>query len=77
MSRARKEPISPLSNVIMHSARVKLTVPKISFVLKLEEDIHTLLRGISDVEDRSMQWLLNKMASEAIKRKAKELGIVN
>lgn len=49
--------------------------PMVSFVLKLEPDVHDLLKNIAETEDRSMQWMLRKMTAEAIKKKAEEIGI--
>jgi hypothetical protein len=57
--------------------RNRQATPKTSFLLKLEHDDHELLRSIADVEDRSMQWMLRKITSEVIKKKAAELGIVS
>jgi len=59
------------------SSNNRQTIPKISFLLKLEQDVHDLLKGIAEVEDRSMQWMLRKMTEEAIRRKAQELNIGN
>jgi hypothetical protein len=51
-------------------------IPTVAFLLKLEHDVHELLKGIAEVEDRSMQWMLRKMTAEAIKKKASEMGII-
>lgn len=55
----------------------KAIAPKVSFVLKLDHGVHELLKGLAAAEDRSMQWMLRKMTSEAIKKKASDLGLSN
>jgi hypothetical protein len=46
---------------------------KMSFVLKLEQEDHELLKSIADSEERSMQWILGKLTSSGIRKKAAEL----
>jgi predicted type IV restriction endonuclease len=47
---------------------------KTSFLLKLEQEDHELLRSIADVEERSMQWVLRKLTSAGIRKRAEEIG---
>lgn len=60
------------SNVLPRNAAKKNSAPKIPFVLKLEHEDHELLRTLSEKEDRSMQWMLRKIASEAIRKRYDE-----
>ena len=49
------------------------TKTKTTFLLKLEQEDHELLKKIADAEERSMQWILGKLASAGIRKKAEEL----
>lgn len=63
--------------VMLSSPSNSRAVPMVPFVLKLEHEVHDLLRSIADAEDRSMQWMLRKLTIEVIRKKAEELGLVN
>jgi|JI61114C2RNA_FD_contig_21_7869228_length_922_multi_4_in_0_out_0_1 hypothetical protein len=63
--------------IVLSSTHSSRTAPMVSFVLKLEPDVHDLLKNIAETEDRSMQWMLRKMTAEVIKKKAEELGIAS
>lgn len=63
--------------IVITPATNKQTTAKVSFLLKLEHDVHELLKGIAEAEDRSMQWMLRKMTAEAIRKRAEELEIGN